>query len=334
MRRIALPLAVVAVSIAALGSSYYVANLRTTTHHSWWSNALTGFGITLLLIIPGTMIGTRLQSIFEQSKQASNQAVDAAEAAQQSANDAKALAEETAMSLEQVRDALIAQQDIEHQDHLDVYEQLRTAPTRDALIAALKRAADEDIISDTFVLSRVWHTHLYYRFITGVEEGTLDVQLVTLDGNVLSVHRWEPGETAIEFCGLLAQAVRDAGADLGPGLNLPSESIDHLAGMLVKAANMRAPVLSGYRDTLRKIVKMDSDGGRDNAGWFFTETTLLPAKDPGYVVDYNRLADLDWIDHLRGKGWLGVERAVEEAQTLATQFPQPRLREAELADEP
>jgi hypothetical protein len=46
----------------------------------------------------------------------------------------------------------------------------------------------------------------------------------------------------------LVQAVRDAGGDLGVGLNDPTESVERLSNMLVDVTRLRAQELMGHRN--------------------------------------------------------------------------------------
>lgn len=221
-----------------------------------------------------------------------------------------------AATLEEIRAEIIAAQHREHEEKLDVYRRILTSRSpREALIDALSQATEEQHISEHGVRVRVWETNLYYRFIARVLPGgrQLSVRLEKADGHVVSDCEWEPAEAAGHFYGRLVAAVRAAGRDLGVGLNDPTESVERLSEMLVEIADFRAQELMGYRYTIWRVIQKE---GIEDAAWYFTETALIPAHQPSYEILYTRLDEIDWEQHLRGKGWHGAEEALHLARLV------------------
>jgi|GEM_PF-5376761 len=52
-------------------------------------------------------------------------------------------------------------------------------------------------------------------------------------------------------------------------------------------------------------------------GWYFTEKSLIPAENLSYVIPYSRLDEMDWEEHLLGKGWYGAPAALQFAWELS-----------------
>ena len=126
-------------------------------------------------------------------------------------------------------------------------------PSRQSMIDALTHATERELITMTGVRSPVWETALHYRYL--VTPVSLHVQLEEDDGTVLSTHEWEATESAENFYQELVQAVRDAGADLGTGLNDPTQSVEELSKMLIDVTRLRAQDLAGYRDHIHLVVE-------------------------------------------------------------------------------
>ncbi|WP_157978281.1 caspase family protein [Nocardia aurea] len=236
--------------------------------------------------------------------------------AQRSAGDAFSPAAETVPSLEDIRAGLLSRQEQEHKTKLGVYERILTDASRGALFAALRLAIEEEVISAHGVRSVVWDTDLYYRFLVDPDEDKLTVLLEKQDGALISTQVWEPDEAITSFYLELVEAVRAAGEDRGVLLNDPTESVIRLSKLLVEVANLRAQSPMGYRDTIRKVFQKAEFGGPEDA-WFFTERALIPAHRPHYEVLYSRLDEMDWSDHLRGKGWYSADQALHLARLLA-----------------
>lgn len=113
---------------------------------------------------------------------------------------------------------------------------------------------------------------------------------------MVSEHSWSADESAESFYGRLVMAVRDAGQDLGTGLNVPTESVAQLVEMLADVTRLRSQEPMGHRSTLRKIIER-------REGWYFTERFVIPSGRLGYVIGVSRLDELDWEEHLGRKTW-------------------------------
>ncbi|WAX55104.1 hypothetical protein M6B22_11085 [Jatrophihabitans cynanchi] len=290
------------VGVLALGGAMLLCSWLVSSSAPWLSATLDNVGVVILLLIPGEFALTRLRSGFARIERG----VDEARATSQAAMDT---AERTQQSLEQIRQTLLARQQAEHEDELDLYRRLVTAPTRESLFIALRHATDVDVLTPAGVRVPVWETDLHYRFVLGTRDYDVTVQLEQDDGTIISMHPWSAGTPTAEFFQQLVQAVRNAGGDLGVGLNDPTESVEQLAGMLVDVTRLRAQELMGYRGTLRRIIER-----RD--GWYFTETHVLPPEDLGYQIAISRLDEMDWENHLRNKGWYDAGAALAFARRL------------------
>lgn len=287
-------------TLAGLGTAFVSWLLRDADQ--WWSSTLANVAVAIFLLVPGEFLLTRMRTGFATIEKATEEVRATADSAMESA-------EQTARSLEDVRRTLLNRQHAEYQAELDGYRDLMNHLTRESLIRALRKATDDEMITKAGVRAPIWETSLHYRYVAGASDDSLDIRLEKDDGEVVSVHSWEPGVTSEEFFQNLVQAVRDAGQDLGVGLNDPTQSIEELSEMLVEVARLRAQELMGHRQTLKRLIER-----RD--GWYFTETSLMPVKDPSYVIRYSRLDEMDWEKHLVGKGWYEAPEALQFARRL------------------
>jgi hypothetical protein len=255
----------------------------------WWSSALSNIAGAVLLLVPAELALGLFRSEVAASRRTAEVASDRADAA-------LATAERTATSLEQVRDRLIRKQTDELDAELATYKKVETDASRDALLSALRLATESELITEAGVRVPVWWTDLHYRFVIDGPEAELIVRLENDDQTVVSEHIWTSDESAESFYGRLVMAVREAGEDLGTGLNLPTESIAQLVEMLLDVARLRSQEPMGHRSTLRRIIER-----RD--GWYFTERLVIPAERLGYTIAVSRLTEIDWEDHLGRKTW-------------------------------
>lgn len=257
--------------------------------YPWWSSSLNNIAGTMLLLVPA-----ELALEFFRSQVAATRRV--AEIAQARADVALETAERTARSLDDVRRNLVAQQTAELDAEVATYEQVLADASRDVLLKALRLATKNDLITEAGVRVPVWWTDLHYRFVVDGSTGPLVVRLEEDDQTVLSEHSWSEEETPESFYRRLVGAVRDAGEDLGTGLNIPTESVAQLVEMLIDVAHLRSQEPMGHRSTLRKIIER-------REGWYFTERLVIPAGRLGYTIAVDRLNELDWEDHLGRKTW-------------------------------
>lgn len=325
----ALVLTSVGISIALLILSWWVS---PESRSPWWSNVLTCIGVTLLLAIPVTVIANAMDSRITD--------VDTKTArAQSTANHAAEAAAEANRSLQQIEDALVEKQLLKHEDHLDVYRRLIDSPSRETLVAALRRAIDEGFASDKFLLSEVWETPLYCRFSADFEHDVLHVDLVTLDGTLHAGHHWAPGEDTESFLERLLDSMLETGHGLGVGLDLPTLPLKRLADTLLTAANLTAQKLNFVGAELHKVIMMnrtytDIDEKILDGVWFFTETALVPA-DHVYPIPYKDLLEgPDLEEHIqRTRGhWLGIDKALDQARMLARLLNEKPYPSAESID--
>lgn len=243
----------------------------------------------LLLLIPGDFALQRLRTTVQQINLKADNAVAAADAAVQTAN-------RTERSLEDVREGLMSRQLAEFEAELDVYRQIATDPARQTLLAALRKATAEEVITADGVRSPVWETKLHYRYVINSADEELLVHIEEDDGKVLSRTPWPAEMSPDDFYQSLVEAVRSAGGDLGVHLNDPTESVSSLSEMLVDVYKLRSQELLGHRDDLREIVERVD-------GWYFTEQATFPSNNVSYRIGRERLGDPTWEEHLLGKGW-------------------------------
>lgn len=225
------------------------------------------------------------------------------------AEEARATSERTESTLLDIRQSLIDRQSQEHNEYVDVFRAMGSDASRDTLLKGLRTAAHEGLITSEGVRSPVWETDLHYRYVIDRPEAELEVRLEADDGTVISAHLWDDKTPADEFYQLLVYAVRDAGQDLGLGLNDPTQSVTDLAEMLAEVAGLHSQVLMGHRDTLNNIIERVD-------GWYFTERFVLPRENLKYNIGVDQLNEMDWEEHLRGKGWYDAPVALAFARRL------------------
>ena len=262
---------------------------------------LANVSVVALLLAPGEYVLARLRGSFERLERV-------AEEAKSVADSAKRVADDTSRSLNDVRKGLIGRQYREHESELDIYRAIMENASRTSLLNGLRHATDSGILTLAGVRSPIWETNLHYRYVID-EFDALEVRLETDHGEVLSSHVWERDVPPDRFYQELVQAVREAGHDLGVGLNDPTHSIQDLSEMLIEVAHLRSQELLGHRHTLHRIIE------RVN-GWYFTERYVLPADNLRYEIDVDRLDEVNWEEHLQGKGWHGAVVSIPFARRL------------------
>lgn len=268
----------------------------------WWSTMLANISVVVILLVPGELLLSRMRSDVERIERTANDA-------QTEAASARAVAESTERSLDDVRATLLDRQQAELDSDLNIYRNIIADPSRESLITALRHATEHDLIVADGVRAPVWETDLHYRFVLGDSEPELEVRLEEDNGEVLSTCLWVKGTSAVDFYQTLVEAVRMAGRDLGTMLNDPAQSVAELSDMLVDVATLRAQELAGYRSTHRQIIER-------KYGWYFTRDSIVGGPHDDYRIGVDRLNELDWEEHLRNKGWYEGVLAVQLARSL------------------
>lgn len=269
---------------------------------AWGSAFLANMAVVVLLLIPGELLLAGVRTRVEQAENTASRAETTADAARLSA-------EASARSLEDIRNELVARQEAELDEEVAPYRDLLHLATRDSLLRALRKATCDGLITPSGVRVPVWETDVHFRYLVNDTKPDLLVRLEEDDGKILAERAWSVDVESFDFYQSLVQAVRDAGRDLGTGLNLPTQSVEELSSMLSDVTALRAQSLAGHRQTLKKIIER-----RD--GWYFTEDHVIPADHLHYVIGVNQLDQLDWEEHLRGKGWYSAPDAIQFARRL------------------
>lgn len=277
----------IALTTAALG--LFVWSYQVQLTDPWWSSTLGNVAGAMLLLVPADLALGAFRS-----QVAATQLV--AETAQARADVALHTAEHTAESLAEIESRLVASQTAELDREIATYEDVLSNASRDALVAALRQATERGLITLSGVRVPVWWTSLHYRFVLDSEEAPLVVRLEHDDQSEITQFAWNDKEDAETFYGRLVLAVRDAGQDLGTGLNLPTESVSQVVEMLAEVTRLRSQQPLGLRDTLRGIIER-------REGWYFTEKLVVPADHLDYTIQVSRLGEPDWEEHLHRKGW-------------------------------
>lgn len=236
-------------------------------------------------------------------------AESAAVEAQSKADSAQKTAAATAQTLEDIRTDLMSRQDRELESELDVYREMVERPSRQTLITALQQATEKELITASGVRSPIWETNLHYRFVINDESDELVVHIECDNGLILKSVTWDPEIPPMEFYQELVWAVRQAGGDLGTGLNDPTNSVEELSKMLIQVTGLRSQELMGHRETLRRIIEKHN-------GWFFTENHIVPEKSLSYTIGIDRLDEIDWEQHLQGKKFENVSETLRFARKL------------------
>lgn len=288
--------------LTLLGAICGLASWALQVSEPWWSSTLINVGVVFLLLVPGDIALRRI-------RRAVSLIDDKAEAAVITATAAAVSADRTEQSLSDIREALISRQTDELEQEMDIYRAISSNPSRATLLKALRYAEAEEIVSKAGVRSPVWWTDLHYRFMVDGPEEEFEVRLELDNGEVVSSHPWPADLSPQDFYQYLVEAVREAGRDLGVGLNDPTNSVEELATMLADVTKLRSQEPAGYRDDLRLIIERIE-------GWYFTELGVIPADNLHYVVRRSRLNEMDWERHLTDKGWHQAHVLVPFARRL------------------
>lgn len=293
---------VIATAIAILGIAILYVSWSLRDLDPWWSSTLSNIAVAVILLSPAELAITGVRNGFRRIQAVS-------EGALETAHEAKTAADATAQSLEDIRNGLLQRQQLDLRNTIDSYLNITKNPSRVTLLEALRTATNDELITKDGVRSPIWETYLHYRYVVDGPDHELVVQLEEDDGAVISSHVWERDELASDFYQRLVIAVRDAGADLGTGLNDPTQSVEELAKMLGDVVALRSQELLGHRNALRRIIERVD-------GTYFTEEQVIPAGHLYYSIGRDQLSDMDWEEHLQKKGWYDAAAAIPFARRL------------------
>ncbi len=304
------------VSVTGLGLAFLSWVLRDDD--AWWSATLGNVAVAVLLLLPAEFAINWVRKGFRQVTEVASNANVVALAA-------KSTADQTARSLADITERLANAQSDELAAAQDVYRNMTRDASRDSLLAALRQATADGLVTRQGVRSPVWETDLHYRYVVDGPNGELEIRLEEDDGSVVSTALWTAGEPADAFYQRLVLAVREAGQDLGTGLNLPTQSVAALADMLVDVVGLRAQALAGNRPTLVNIIERVE-------GWYLTETIVVPGHHLHYTIGVDSLAEPNWEEHLRGKGWFEAHHLIPFARRLYDKPVKPAASSASSDD--
>lgn len=196
--------------------------------------------------------------------------------------------------MQEVRDYIMERQAKEYAEATThIFKHLALDPSRGVLLQVLRSASEGGLITAAGVRMPIWETDLHYRYVLD-DAAELQVNVELDDQTVLSTTVWAEVTAPEDFYWQLVEAVRAEGADLGVGLNDPTESIERLSEMLVDVARLRSQELMGHRYTLANIIERKD-------GWYFTERYVIPSDNLNYTIEVARLNEIDWEEHLRGR---------------------------------
>jgi pimeloyl-ACP methyl ester carboxylesterase len=221
--------------------------------------------------------------------------------------------EEAGGDLADPEHVLINEQQARVESEIDVYRAWEVKWDRTSLIDALNLGAQSYLISKQGLRAPIWETQLHFRFRTN-DAGDVLISIEKDDGEVLFDYIWTEGVSPIEVFRELDQAMVDLDEHLGPGLFLPTESIRTVVEALVFAASYRAQSLNQGSQYFQSIIEYVD-------GWFITERGLFPRAHPYYFIGIDRLAELDWEEHVASKGWDGIHAAMRVARALLGHAP-------------
>jgi hypothetical protein len=263
--------------------------------NSWWSNALISIGATWLLLVPGAWLGNMLKKV-EQRASAAETEVNMLTAA------------ETVRSNhagEQLAGRQFDRAAAENAPYLD----LAATGDRASLVAALTRARESGIVTNTGVRASIEFTALHYRFNLN-EEKVLVVTIEQDDGSVVADHIWPADVDAGKIYSELQQSVENVGGYLGPGTFDPSVTLKTLGHSLEYAATLASEKLRLGSDYARDIIEFVG-------GWYITRLGVFPKGHEYYLIRAERLWEPGWEEQISWKPWEGnFAEALKVARAL------------------
>lgn len=310
----ALVLFVILGSIAAL-----LASCQLQDDNPWWSSVLVNLGVALLLIVPAAWVGTKVLAGVDRVGKLSKHADDTAKAAVKDASDAKALAERTAKSVDDISSEVMSWLLRDDEVRMGVYSRLLDRFDRQSLIAALRLATERNIISEGGVRTRIWETTLYYRFVLDAAHDHLEIRIEDEEESVLSTHEWTPQKEASSFAKELADALEELGVAVCAE-RLASACTKDIVEMFQLVERER---LKDGPTALRNIVQKEQCDASDDpehepelGWWYFTEEAMVPAHQTYKSYSYRELFEGVLADDLLRKQYAGVNEALATAKVL------------------
>lgn len=200
-----------------------------------------------------------------------------------------------------------------------LFKEVARKPTREGIVEALDMGMKSGCLSRLGPRIPIFDTEFVavFRFELEGDQILLEVAIETTTGRTLDRVTWTEDLDETEFLARVVKIIFEQ-PDFDGALGFfPSSIFSGLSDLLVLASEGRKGLNMGSRHAFRRLVQVVDDY------WVITEDRVFPKDQPWYTIAMNRLDEVDWVDHIRGKQWEG-ESGIELALEIAKRVDQAK----------
>ena len=294
-----------------LAGSFLIAREASPTRLGGWTEGLLlDLGAAVLLVAPIEWFSARLRRRVADADARQTRAIGSVRAETQDLTDRVKTLDSRVTNLAELQQQVAADTTRQREADQDLFRNLGTAPTRETLLEALKRAAARKLIGERGTRVPIAeNAELRLCFLTEDDHRELVVRLENIYGHERRKWNWLADQDAAAFFGQVADAL-DGEQELRQ-LNL------EFAFRRLSATLM----LADTKQHVRPIVEYFPDQ------WALTEYEIITTDQYGYGITHSRPDRIKMDAHVKTKPWLdydSYERAHEVASYLFPVTP-PQL---------
>ena len=322
-----LPAVGVALATLVTGVAQLVISASINHHHPWAADLLINTGATTVLFAPLLV----LTSVFGR-KFAHSQHTRDEEMARMS-SDVSDLHQQIESALAQIHETTMRRIDQDREEDLKAILAVAVAPESSLVARSLRLGRRLGFTSVTGPRVRIRDSDAFARWeLSDSVQDSVLVTVETFEGASLGTHAWLPNESADDLTYAIARVLQGA-------RRYPGDAAYHSAGIFAELGHLlelgyRADTgAGGLVDPIGPILQLT---GKD---WVLTDFCITTRSWPQYQVTLDRLDELDWDAHLRGRQGIdivGFREAFDLAKILIANGrlipPKPESRIPEVSN--
>jgi hypothetical protein len=271
------------------GVVLFVVSAKINAQRPWAAGLLVNLGAAVVLFGPLlglTGVSTRQVARGERRRDAR---------VQQLAVEVGQVQRDVATVLEELSERAVGRLAADRAGEEALIAAVATNPTASAIADALALAAQMHLVSARGPRVPIFDTSLFARWQpSATTPGTVEVTVERQDGRTVHVFTWTPEQPAADLCYQLGRMLQERGQYPGdvayqPGLMF--RDLHHLLDLAYKAATGAGWLV----DPIGAIVQLTGDR------WAITDGWLTTTDHTHYQITLDRLTEMDWDAHLRGR---------------------------------
>lgn len=279
----------------------------------WASNALTGVGVTALLVIPVGWYSERHRELFSKTQKSAQEAAASAQKAVEVSHDAQ---RQVGQLKEEIEQLLAQRKKDKISDELSILETWDAERTFKATRDALEFLTQQNILTDFGYTVSVTEMDVYLRLQLS-PEGVLRFSFLGSKGEQLGEYLWTE-EVSHEVA---YSAVEDLieKVDVVPSRHwvMITNTLDKMIYSLTEALQRTMVPIEHGIDYLRIIGYSGYSAESDEGAWYMTCSVMFPKAHSSYRIEAERINEMDWETHVNPRPYgSGFSPALKQAKAL------------------